>query len=292
MHLNLTLFGIFIAVARCANTWENITLVSFGDSLTDTGNTFQLTEHSWPSSPPYFNGRFSNGPSWIEQLSSSLKSQVHDFSYGGAAFLAKGFTGPHSNISVPSIGAQIDLYLASPRSKDFTTDKVYVVFAGLNDYYFEPSLSPSAVTQELVKKLVYLVEKTSPRCFMVPSLPDVSRMPFLQFNSTVKNGFMAKVKEHNRLLLERLTAFALEFPAIRIIQPDFESLIANIVGNGSAYGFKTLNRGFIRGYAGTAPSTTETRSVDEFLYFDEFHFTAKAQSLMAKAAQEKMTEAR
>jgi phospholipase/lecithinase/hemolysin len=75
---------------------------------------------------------------------------------------------------------------------------------------------------------------------------------------------------------------------VRVIQPDFESLIENIVGNGSAYGFKTLNRGFVRGFAGPAPSTSETRSVDEFLYFDEFHFTARAQSLMAKAAQESL----
>ena len=288
--LHLTLI-FFIAVARCADSWENVTLVSFGDSLSDTGNVFQLTEHSWPSSPPYFNGRFSNGPTWVEQLSLSLKSQSHDFSYGGAAILAKGFTGAHSNISVPSIGEQIDLYLASPRSRDLTTEKVYILLAGINDYYFDPSLSPSAVTQELVKKLVFLVEKTSPRWFMVPSLPDISHMPFLQSNATLKNGFMAKVQEHNRLLKGRLAAFALEFPAIRVIQPDFESLIANIVGNGSAYGFKTLNRGFIRAYSGKAPSTTETRSVDEFLYFDEFHFTARAQSLMAKAAQEKMAEA-
>lgn len=47
-------------------------IVAFGDSYTDTGNA--------PSSPPdYWNGRFSNGPLWIEDL-----SQMLGFAYNAA----------------------------------------------------------------------------------------------------------------------------------------------------------------------------------------------------------------
>src|SRR5690242_20274022 len=43
---------------------------AFGDSLTDNGNLFALTRaiQPVPPSPPYFDGRFSNGPVWVEQL--------------------------------------------------------------------------------------------------------------------------------------------------------------------------------------------------------------------------------
>jgi len=34
----------------------------FGDSTSDTGNVFQLTNGTWPISPPNFYGRYCNGP--------------------------------------------------------------------------------------------------------------------------------------------------------------------------------------------------------------------------------------
>src|SRR5262245_37490212 len=47
-------------------------VVVFGDSLSDTGNVFTVTEpvlaEAIPVSPPYFQGRFSNGPVWVERL--------------------------------------------------------------------------------------------------------------------------------------------------------------------------------------------------------------------------------
>ena len=43
-------------------------LYVFGDSLSDTGNLFALTFGIEPPSPPYFDGRFSDGPVWVETL--------------------------------------------------------------------------------------------------------------------------------------------------------------------------------------------------------------------------------
>lgn len=40
----------------------------FGDSLSNTGKMYKKMRGYLPSSPPYFNGRFSNGPVWLEQL--------------------------------------------------------------------------------------------------------------------------------------------------------------------------------------------------------------------------------
>src|SRR4051794_25936876 len=50
-------------------------IVAFGDSLTDTGNLYAVTQTS-PSGPfppsPYYEGRFSNGPVWVEWLALQL----------------------------------------------------------------------------------------------------------------------------------------------------------------------------------------------------------------------------
>ncbi|HDV5785644.1 TPA: hypothetical protein RJD83_002616 [Legionella pneumophila] len=41
-------------------------IVVFGDGLSDNGNLYAYTNHRRPASPAYYNGRFSNGPVWVE----------------------------------------------------------------------------------------------------------------------------------------------------------------------------------------------------------------------------------
>ncbi len=43
-------------------------IVMFGDSLSDTGKMYGKMRGYLPSSPPYYQGRFSNGPVWLERL--------------------------------------------------------------------------------------------------------------------------------------------------------------------------------------------------------------------------------
>ena len=47
-------------------------LYVFGDSLSEMGNVFAATHHLIPSDPPYFRGRFSKGPVWVEHLAEQL----------------------------------------------------------------------------------------------------------------------------------------------------------------------------------------------------------------------------
>jgi phospholipase/lecithinase/hemolysin len=67
------------------------TLFAFGDSLSDAGNDWIIDGHTDPVSP-YSGGRFSNGPTWVEDLSTMLGlgplapslAGGHDFAFGGA----------------------------------------------------------------------------------------------------------------------------------------------------------------------------------------------------------------
>ncbi|MHC5830296.1 MAG: SGNH/GDSL hydrolase family protein, partial [Nostoc sp.] len=50
-------------------------LYVFGDSLSDTGNIYNATYATgkpYPASPPYFEGRFSDGPIWVDYLGDQL----------------------------------------------------------------------------------------------------------------------------------------------------------------------------------------------------------------------------
>ena len=47
-------------------------VITFGDSLSDRRNVFNATLGGTPASPPYADGRFSNGPVWVEVLATGL----------------------------------------------------------------------------------------------------------------------------------------------------------------------------------------------------------------------------
>src|SRR5262249_34260293 len=93
-------------------------MVIFGDSLSDVGNAYNSDLHLDPT-PPYYNGRFSNGPLWVEDLAASLSlanpapstSSGRDYAYGGV------HTGSGTTREVifnfPNIGTQISSYLSS-----------------------------------------------------------------------------------------------------------------------------------------------------------------------------------
>ncbi|KAJ3047445.1 hypothetical protein HK097_011526, partial [Rhizophlyctis rosea] len=92
-------------------------VVAFGDSWTDTGNTYKLTNGTWPLVPPYHQGRFSDGPVWSEYLAKALKARLINQAYGGAttnSSLVQGYTGANSTIPVPSVSTQLTTHLALP----------------------------------------------------------------------------------------------------------------------------------------------------------------------------------
>jgi len=58
-------------VIRFAAASQYSTIYAFGDSLSDAGNLHVATFGALPL-PPYSNGRFTNGPVWVQDLSQAL----------------------------------------------------------------------------------------------------------------------------------------------------------------------------------------------------------------------------
>ena len=76
--------SVFASIAAAAALPHGVitNVVTFGDSVSDNGNTFRLTLGRIPP-PPYYKGRFSNGPVWVEYLADYLHAKLHDFAFGG-----------------------------------------------------------------------------------------------------------------------------------------------------------------------------------------------------------------
>jgi len=91
------------ATAGSLNPFKAVSV--YGDSLVDDGNTYRLTVETLPPSPPYYEGRFSNGPVWAEYITG-------DFEARGKPAGNYGFAGAHAlpgNGDVPGLGLQIGL---------------------------------------------------------------------------------------------------------------------------------------------------------------------------------------
>src|ERR1017187_6153806 len=84
-----TLLGLMSIAAHAAKpTYDN--LIVFGDSYCDVGNIFVATGGAEPAAP-YFAGRFSNGPIWLDHVAGFLRLPLKasllggtDYAFGGA----------------------------------------------------------------------------------------------------------------------------------------------------------------------------------------------------------------
>lgn len=76
-----------LAVPGSAATLGFGGLYAFGDSLTDNGNVYSWTGGEIPKSPPYWKGRFAEGPNWYDLVAAVFRAEgaeTRNYAFGGA----------------------------------------------------------------------------------------------------------------------------------------------------------------------------------------------------------------
>ena len=141
--MKLSISSAVLATTLAGSAWGHPfeEIISFGESLSDTGNVFISTQ-GIPPSPPYFNGRFANGPIWIDYLANQLGKKVASPApslFGGTGYAWGGAeTGPgYSSVNgVPNIDTQInDGYLSDVNGVvSKPSKKLFVIWGGSDDF--------------------------------------------------------------------------------------------------------------------------------------------------------------
>ncbi len=174
-------------------------IVVFGDSLSDSGNSFALTGGIIPPAPPYYSGRFSNGPVALEYLAEDLElaldlyyddEEGNNFAVGGA----RTGTGNSNNddiapflpdVTLPGLANQIDAFASSIDPGNADPDALYVVWAGPNDFldYLGGSIpaDPAVLIEQGFTNLVDGVTRLTDlgaENLVVPNMPSLGRLPF------------------------------------------------------------------------------------------------------------------
>ena len=255
------------------------TIVSFGDSNSDTGNVYNLTGWKWPPASLYYQGRFSNGPVWIEKLDTA---KLMSYAYGSATSdnnLVRGYTA--FNTTVPGVRQQIALYRNSTdMSKIDLARTIYIVWAGGNDYFFDAYLSPAVVVASLMRGIDDLIQMGG-RQFLIVNQPPLQFLPaVVTLNNTPY--FTALALSHNSNLSRSIQSYQAKFSNVTLRLFDIHSLIVNILMNSSTYG---LNASSACLNASNTNSPHVCTNPDTYVFFDEYHFTARMHQRIADSAR-------
>nr|WPL92274.1 GDSL-like lipase/acylhydrolase U56931 [Ganoderma boninense] len=264
-------------------------IVAFGDSFTDNGNgAWALSNHTWPANPNYFDGRFSNGPVWIEYVAGNLSVPLVDFAVGGATSsneLVQGYTGPNSTIPVPSVDEQVTSFLqpGSVPSNLSLAAPLFVLMGGANDPLFNISISANESFRALIASTARLAAAHPAAHFLFLDYPDLARIPMDAYvsNATTKDALHTYSTDLAALFRG---AFPAGTPGATFV--DVMPLFAEweYYGAPAAFGFAPLGAygSCLTGAYGETSSVTLCADADEVVFWDEYHPTTHAHSWIAK----------
>ncbi len=244
-------------------------LVVFGDSLSDSGNVFASSGGLIPIAP-YFDGRFSNGPVWVETLASQLGlsatpslSGGTNYAYGGAR------TGPAGD-TPPSLVDQADTYLIDVANVA-DPGALYVVAGGGNDARDADTAATVANISDIITDLV----TAGAASFLVANVPDLGKTPeaINDGNEAAASALAASVNLDLQLALADLRVDL----GVTVLELDAFALLNDFVTNPGNYGFTNVDAScLVIVFPCSAP--------EQYLFWDTLHPTATAHALIGDAA--------
>lgn len=253
--------------------------IVFGDSLSDTGNAFDLSGGTNPESPPYFEGRFSNGPIWAEILPAARgvdPERFQNFAVGGAESGAGGPVGTT---------AQVQNFVDGGGS--IGAETIVSVFAGANDLLnnVETTADPTTLVETVVTNTamnIRALAQAGAQQFVVPNIPSLGSVPV-----GAASGSAQELTELSQLtntaLFDRLNDLESEL-GVDIIVADTDALFQAFRVDEETFGFTNTSTP-CQGEIGTASPTgacATQEQEEETLFFDPLHPTTNAHEFFAQ----------
>lgn len=249
--INLLIAFQFCLFAPIAHALVIDKIVIFGDSMSDNGNLYTLSSSAAkviplvpvvPKDPPYFKGRFSNGPIWVENLAKAMNVQLADYAYGGAWVESVW----DSMQLVPfDLNTQINFYLVTAAT-DYNKDQhLYVIWAGGNDYTDNRKDHEYATTNtiSLIQKQIDWLIYYGAKHFLILNLPDLGRVPEVRDKGPEFAADVSHLTElHNQKLRAMLDAEQAKHPDLQFIMVDITSHFDEIINHPDEYHLKNVSK--------------------------------------------------
>jgi len=223
------------AQPAAAATVDYSSLHVFGDSLSDVGNLYRVTFGQRPESPPYWNGRFSNGPVWADRVANAFRATdipTGNHAWGGAKARS-------DRDAIPDLARQASNYRLV--DDDRRGDRpLAAVFAGSNDI-----LDAAGETgirgvgrraAEAVGDAAESLGRAGVRDFLLFTLVDIGATPRFGRDPTAASSASRGVAAFNRELDEQIAA--LRGRGARVAVVDAHGLFEDLLAHPRKYGVR------------------------------------------------------
>jgi len=271
------------------------TVVAFGSSITDTGNSCSAVPQTYcPPSPPYAQGRASNGPLWIEDVASGLGASAKGVRFGGTNYAYAGarttaIPGGATQL-VPNMTTQFDQYLAaygyqsSPQTL-FVLDGV--TFGNdVTDALTLAATDPNAPTRILTNSVTAMVTMmqrlyaSGARHIVVLTSTNLGLTP--QVKALGASAVAAATQlsaTYNGALAQQIPQLKAISPGLNVYTIDTFALAGQAATNPASLG---LANGTDACFNTLAAVPTLCANPDSYFYWDGYHPTAAASQQLAQ----------
>jgi phospholipase/lecithinase/hemolysin len=266
------LAATLLAMTSFASAGAFSAVISYGDSLSDNGNLYAAT--GYPQ-PPYWNGRFSNGPVTVEYLANSLHSPLVDFAWGGATTGVgnDGDGGTQTTVGflgLPGMQPQVANSLSQPPITALLPSALVMVWGGPND--FATNGLSKTTAQTAVADMIGMVaalQAAGATHILVPGMPDLGLTPeYMSQGTAVAAAGTFLSGYFNQLLLNQLPK--------GVVYYDTFNFMHQVVANPGSYGFTDVTDPCFNTVAQTVCSNP-----GQYLFWDGFHPTTAADEILA-----------
>ena len=299
-------------------------IYAFGDSLSDAGNLSKTTSTlgaTEPVSPPYFKQIysggtgtvFSNGPTWVQDLSiavglGTLSPSLlggNDFAYGGATT----GTAPENDTDPQTLAISLPTQLTSFQTEvpKPSANALYTLSIGANDLLGILDTSGLSAAQQSTDVSDSVTNEIS---FVKSLISDgaknmlVLNVPNLGMTPDVLTGLAGSTGTPSAALTAEATQLSSQYDSSLITQlagldetlgvniqvVDAYSLIDNAVANPAAYGLANVTTpvwsgSFTSDSSGTL-AATGAAAQNQYLFFDHLHPTETGHQAIADLAEQ------
>ena len=295
-----------VSTAPALAAWPYNSIVSFGDSLSDVGDVFIATGGVEPN-PPYYMGRFSNGPNWLDDLAQKMNLPLApilapgggtDFAFGGAT---TGSPDSTNTDGVPTLEQQIGLFKQAT-GNHASPHALYTFSIGANDLFSligqvgGGTITPAdastyaADAAEVVAGAASTLRSEGATDLVLFDVPDLSQTPLMQQEPVaiqqLAYGLSLSFDKDVTADLQ-----SVEQAGLTVYDLNTFALINSVVADPGAYGFSDVNDPCFVAANPNHPFTsggTECGDPNSYLFWDTVHPTSAAGELIAADAYGKV----
>jgi phospholipase/lecithinase/hemolysin len=254
----------------------------FGDSYTDGGvgahGIYEISGHTTPLSPPYFNGQWCDGPVWVEQFARKLDvcySPSHNFAVGGATIGTSNVAEVgYEALRGTGMLAQVQRYVARIPSVD--PSALHVLWAGGNDINDQNIPAEEIVPRALanMRQCVRLLISAGARFVLVVTSPNVGCSPRARMQGKVDLWDQLS-RELRSGVVRMVQELGSQLPTTVILGDAFE-LHEEVMNHPARYVLTNVMDVCV-----LWDSSEVVGDASVHLYWDDAHFTAAFHALVA-----------